>query len=123
MVKEMAFIAYSVRDVPRARAFYRDVLGLEPGDAFGDHWMEFNVGNATFGVGNGESLGFEPGASTGAAFEVDDVHTMRERVKAAGVEISDVYEFPGCSSCFARDPEGNRFALHQRRTTPPDNVA
>jgi len=26
MVKEMAFIAYSVRDVPRARAFYRDVL-------------------------------------------------------------------------------------------------
>ena len=38
MVKEMAFIAYSVRDVPRARAFYGDVLGLEPGDTFGDHW-------------------------------------------------------------------------------------
>jgi predicted enzyme related to lactoylglutathione lyase len=123
MVKEMAFIAYSVRDVPRARAFYSDVLGLGPDDVFGDHWVEFNVGNVTFGIGNGESLGFVPGASNGAAFEVDDIHTMRERVKAAGVEVTEVYEFPACLSCFASDPEGNRFALHQRRTTPSDDVA
>jgi catechol 2,3-dioxygenase-like lactoylglutathione lyase family enzyme len=121
VVKDMAFIAYSVRDVPRARAFYRDTLGLEPGESFGDHWVEFNVGNTTFGIGNGESLGFEPGASNGAAFEVDDIRAMRERLNAAGVEVSEVYEFPGCFSCFTRDPEGNRFAIHQRRT--PDNAA
>ena len=123
MVKGMAFIAYSVRDVPRSRDFYSEVVGLTPGDSFGDHWVEFDVGDTTFGIGNGESLGFEPGKSTGAAFEVDDLHSMREQIKAAGVEISEVQEFPSCMACFARDPEGNRFALHQRRTVPQDNVA
>ncbi len=123
MVKDMAFIAYSVRDVPRAREFYRDVLGLTPGDSFGDHWVEFDVGNTTFGVGNGESLGFQPGASTGAAFEVDDLYSMRERLKNAGVEVSDVQEFPACLACFTRDPEGNRFAIHQRRTPAPEDAA
>jgi predicted enzyme related to lactoylglutathione lyase len=115
MINDIAFFAYSVRDVPRARAFYGETLGLVPGDAFGDHWIEFNVGNATFGIGNGEALGFEPGSSSGAAFEVDDMQAMRERLKASGVEVGEVHEFPACVTCFARDPDGNRFALHQRR--------
>jgi len=123
MVKEIAFFAYSVRDVPRARAFYTETLGLTPGEAFGDHWVEFDVGNATFGIGNGESLGFQPGSSTGAAFEVDDLPAMREKLLASGVEVSDVFEFPGCVTCFAGDPEGNRFALHQRRTPPSGTAA
>ncbi len=122
MVKEIAFFAYSVRDVPRARAFYTETLGLKPGQEFGDHWIEFDVGNATFGIGNGESLGFQPGSSTGAAFEVDDLPAMREKLQASGVEVSDVFEFPACITCFASDPEGNRFALHQRRT-PPNGTA
>ena len=123
MVKEIAFFAYSVRDVPRARAFYTEVLGLVPGDAFGDHWIEFDVGNATFGVGNGEGLGFEPGASTGAVFEVDDLQAISQRLKAAGAEVGDIYEFPSCVCCFARDPDGNRFGLHQRRAPVPGDVA
>jgi predicted enzyme related to lactoylglutathione lyase len=123
MVKDIAFFAYSVRDVPRARAFYAETLGLQPGETFGDHWIEFNVGNATFGIGNGEPLGFEPGSSTGAAFEVDDMLAMLERLKASGVEVGEVHEFPACVTCFARDPDGNRFALHQRRAPVQANVA
>ena len=123
MVKDMAFFAYSVRDLARAKSFYGETLGLPTGDSFGEHWVEFNVGNTTFGVGNGTSLGFEPGASTGAAFEVDDLEAMRERLKGAGVEVGEVLEFPACVTCFARDPDGNRFALHQRRAPVPNNVA
>jgi predicted enzyme related to lactoylglutathione lyase len=123
MVKDIAFFAYSVRDLPRARAFYAETLGLQQGDAYGEYWVEFNVGNATFGIGNGEPLGFEPGSSTGAAFEVDDMQAMRERLKASGVEVGEVHEFPACVTCFARDPEGNRFALHQRRTPTRENAA
>lgn len=115
MVKDFAFIAYSVRDVPRATAFYRDVVGLEPGEAFGDHWIEFNVGSTTFGIGNGEGLGFTPGTSTGASFEVDDITGMRQNLLAHDVKVSDIAEFPNCSACFVTDPEGNRFALHQRK--------
>ena len=115
MVKDVAFIAYSVSDVPRAVAFYRDTIGLTPGDAWGDQWIEFNVGATTFGVGNGETLGIEPGKSFSVAFEVDDVSAMQSRLKAADVEVGDLNESPVCWTCFVTDPDGNKFALHQRK--------
>ncbi|MBV8204347.1 MAG: VOC family protein [Candidatus Eremiobacteraeota bacterium] len=115
MVKDMAFIAYSVKDVPKAITFYRDVVGLKPGESFGDHWAEFDVGPTAFGIGNGESLGFEPGKSTGAAFEVDDIAGMRERFVKHGVAVSELHSFPNCSAVFVTDPEGNKFSLHQRK--------
>jgi predicted enzyme related to lactoylglutathione lyase len=113
MVKDMAFIAYSVKDVPAARDFYRDVIGLTPGQSYGDHWVEFNVGSTAFGIGNGTPLGYIPGQSTGAVFEVDNVTEMREKLLKKNVEVSDVHEFPNCFSVFVTDPEGNRFGIHQ----------
>jgi predicted enzyme related to lactoylglutathione lyase len=116
MVKELAFIAYYVRDVPKAQRFYGEVLGLRLGEWFNDTWIEFDLGNATFALdGTGEELGIAPGTSSGAAFEVDDIHPMRQRLVDAGVQVTAVYEFPPCWTCFASDPEGNRFALHQRK--------
>ena len=116
MVKDLAFVAYSVKDVPRAVAFYRDTIGLAPGDSWGDQWVEFNVGTTVFGVGNGETLGIEPGSSFSAAFEVDDVAAMQRRLKEAGVDAGEVNESPVCWTCFVTDPDGNKFALHQRKT-------
>ena len=115
MVKDMAFVAYSVRDVPRSIAFYRDVVGLKPGEMFGDHWAEFDVGGTAFGVGNGESIGIMPGSQFSAAFEVDNLAEMIEKLKSHGVEMTDVMDSQVCSSCFVTDPDGNRFALHQRK--------
>ena len=115
MYKGLAFIAYSVKDVPGAIKFYRDVVGLKPAEMFGDYWAEFDVADSTFGVGNGESIGIMPGTCSSAAFEVDDVAAERERLAAHGVTVTDVFESPMCRSCFVTDPEGNRFALHQRK--------
>lgn len=115
MIKDFAFIAYSVRDVPGAAAFYRDIVGLEPGENFGDHWVEFNVGTSAFGIGNGEPLGFEPGKSTGASFEVDDIDAMHAKFAERGVKVTEIHDFPNCRACFVTDPEGNRFALHKRK--------
>jgi predicted enzyme related to lactoylglutathione lyase len=115
MIKDMAFVAYSVRDVPAAIAFYRDVMGLTPGDSFGDHWAEFNVGGVAFGIGNGEPLGIMPGTSFSATFEVDDVAAERERLLKAGVPVTEIHESPVCFSAFVTDPEGNKFGIHQRK--------
>jgi predicted enzyme related to lactoylglutathione lyase len=115
MIKDFAFVAYSVNDVPKAVAFYRDVVGLKPGQSFGDHWAEFDLGTSAFGVGNGTALGMIPGTSHSAAFEVDDLAGDRARLIASGVEVTDINEFPGCFTCFVTDPDGNRFALHQRK--------
>jgi len=115
MVKDVAFIAYSVRDVPGAKAFYRDVVGLTPSDMFTDGWAEFNVGSTTFGVGNGEPLGITPGSSFSLTLEVDDVVAERKRLADVGVTVTDIHESPVCWSAFVTDPEGNRFGIHQRK--------
>jgi len=116
MIKDVAFIAYSVKDVPRAVAFYRDVIGLKPGASeFGDQWVEFDVGTTTFGVGNGESIGIIPGSQFSLALEVDDVSAVREKLVRHDVNVSDVMDGPVCRSCFVTDPDGNRFAIHQRK--------
>jgi catechol 2,3-dioxygenase-like lactoylglutathione lyase family enzyme len=116
MVRELAFVVYYVRDMPRARRFYGDVLELRPGEWFNEDWVEFDLGNATFALdGTGEELGITPGTSSGAAFEVDDIAAMRQRLIDAEVEVTEVYEFPPCWTCFAADPEGNRFTIHQRK--------
>lgn len=114
MVREIAFIAYAVSDVPRAVAFYRDVLGLEPGETFNDEFVEFNVGSAVCAVDGSPLPGCEPGSCKGLGFEVDDIAAARHRLVERGAQIIKVYGFPSCSACFAQDPDGNRFTLHQR---------
>jgi predicted enzyme related to lactoylglutathione lyase len=114
MIKDVAFIAYAVRDVPKAVAFYRDVVGLRPGEAFSDEYVEFNVGSTAFAV-DSSPAGYEPGTCSGVAFEVDDIAATRHRLAANNVTVSEVYEFPPCFACFAKDPDGNNFALHQRK--------
>ena len=115
MVKEIAFTAYSVRDLPRAREFYRDVVGLKEGQSFSEHWVEFDVGGGTFGLGDGTPLGIEPGSSFAITFEVDDLDATHARFRERGVDVGEVHEFPGCRVAFASDPEGNRFGIHQRK--------
>jgi predicted enzyme related to lactoylglutathione lyase len=115
VIKEMAFVAYSVRDVPRSIEFYRDVIGLKPSEMVSEHWAEFDVGTTTFGIGNGEPIGIIPGSSFSATFEVDDVGAMREKLVARKIVVTDLMDSPMCTSCFVTDPEGNRFGLHQRK--------
>jgi len=117
-IKDVAFTAYAVSDVPRAVAFYRDVLGLEEGERFNDRFIEFNVGSTVFAIDGDPPPGAEPGKSTGMHFEVDDIVEMHRHLLEHGVAVSDVYDFPVCFMCFAKDPDGNSFGLHQRKPRP-----
>lgn len=114
MIKNVAFIAYAVSDVPRSVAFYRDVVGLTPDKAFNEGYVEFDVGSTAFAV-DGEPAGYAPGTCSGVAFEVDDVDAVRARLAGHGSTVSEVYDFPVCRICFAQDPDGNRFAIHRRK--------
>lgn len=114
MVRDVAFVAYAVRDVPRAVAFYRDVLGLQPGESFNESFVEFNVGSTAFAVDGDPPPGSEPGTCSGLNFEVNDIAAARERLVSNKVVVSEVYDFPTCSVSFAKDPDGNGFALHQK---------
>lgn len=114
MVKGIAVVAYAVHDVSRAVAFYRDVVGLEPGELCNDEYVEFNAGETAFAV-DAAPPGYEPGSCNGVSFEVGDISAARERLLQNGVSVTEIYEFPTCSACFANDPDGNGFALHRRK--------
>lgn len=51
----IAFTGYPVTDIPRARAFYEQVLGLKSTTVFereGRHWIEYDLGPHTLAITN-----------------------------------------------------------------------
>jgi len=114
MIKEMAFVVYPVSDLEKAKAFYRDVLELGEPTMLHDRWAEFDVGGTTLAVvTGGEAIGVTAGSAFSVAFETDDLDGTIKRLKEKGVALEEPFDSPTCRACFAKDPDGNRFALHQ----------
>jgi predicted enzyme related to lactoylglutathione lyase len=108
----IAFTMYPVTDLPRAVAFYRDVLGLPQLGLESPAWVEFEVGGATFGVGTFEQVG-KPGTAQSLMLEVDDLAAFQARLAAQGVTSFGPFETPVCWISGVQDPDGNSVGLHQ----------
>lgn len=115
MIKDIAFVAYPVSDMQRARRFYENVLELKPEYNFQDEWLEYSIGAGTFAI---TTMDFQhPPGRHGAvvAFEVDDLDATRQRLKEHEVILlSEVAVTPVCRSFAAADPDGNEIVLHWR---------
>jgi predicted enzyme related to lactoylglutathione lyase len=115
-VNEAAFFAYPVKDMDRARKFYEGVLGLkvtqEPTTV---PWIEYDLGNATLGLGNYD--GWTP-SKDGAmvALEVDDFEKSVAELKALAVPFHfEPLETPVCHMTIILDPDGNAVMVHKRK--------
>jgi len=117
-------ITQPVEDRNRAKAFYRDVVGLPFLGEFDPPGLVF------FDLGGGTRLLFEgPGASSTVLYlGVDDIEASRARIEAAGVTFEDEIHLihthggnlgqPAGTEewmCFFRDSEGNLLGLCERR--------
>jgi predicted enzyme related to lactoylglutathione lyase len=117
---DIAFFAYAVSDMQRARAFYEGVLKLSPNaeyDGSGNpNWVEYDIGAGTLGIGCAPGM-WEPspkGAS--AALEVADFEEALATVKATNTPIvMGPHSFPSCRMVVISDPDGNRITLHERK--------
>jgi predicted enzyme related to lactoylglutathione lyase len=113
MIKELAFVIYAVTDIARSRVFYEKTLGLKVGETFGDGWIEYEVGTATFAITNN----FPASPQGSVAFEVDDLEAEVARLGAGGVPMQGgIGDFPGCRMQLISDPDGHTICLHQRKT-------
>jgi predicted enzyme related to lactoylglutathione lyase len=117
-IKRVAFTIQPVADVARARAFYEQTLGLEPGLAGGQGdmcWIEYDLpGGGCLALTN--TTGDAPSDSAGAtvALEVDDLDALIAELTAAGVRFrSEVVRGPRCRMAMCLDSEGNSILLHQ----------
>ena len=117
--KEIAFIAYPVTNMARARKFYEKVLGFKSnGFSSGKrklNWIEYAVGPNTLAIGKaGQFQPSKKGAS--AALEVVDfdaavAHLKKHRIKF----VIGPVDFPSCRMVLFRDPDGNQLTFHQRK--------
>jgi len=113
-VKNIAFTMYPVTDMPRARAFYTDGLGLSPGGLEAAFWVEFDVAGGTFGIGNFEQVG-TPGSAQSLALEIADLDAYRAQLTERGIEVQPPHELQNCRIGIVRDPDGNQIWLHQAK--------
>ncbi|MBV8284078.1 MAG: VOC family protein [Candidatus Eremiobacteraeota bacterium] len=117
-VTGMDLSGYMVQDAPRAIAFYREVLGLEPARYYpDDRGAEFDLPDGTtFGLwgAGGKVMPFQP--SNGILFGVDDFDAAVQSVKKRGLRIVFENELATCFMIAFPDTEGNLVFLHKRKT-------
>jgi catechol 2,3-dioxygenase-like lactoylglutathione lyase family enzyme len=112
-VERIDFVSVPTRDVERAHAWYREVLGLPPDRRDNS---EVETANVTLSFWNPESDGeeFAPNAA-GFALRVADVAAARAELEARGVEFKgETYDSGVCHMAFFSDPDGNTLILHRR---------
>jgi catechol 2,3-dioxygenase-like lactoylglutathione lyase family enzyme len=111
-VEQVDFVSVPTRDVARALAFYRDVLGLPESEYSAG---EVETPNVTLGFWNPEAEGEEFVANTaGVGLRVPDVASAVEEVRAAGVEVIGIEDTGVCHMGFVKDPDGNVLIFHRR---------
>lgn len=115
-IKGIAFTGYPVTNVPRAREFYEETLGLVATLAHeiqpGVWWVEYEPGAGTFAISNAWAPSGQSGPSI--AFEVEDIQAALAQLKERGARITtDLIETPVCRFFSTADPDGNEITIHQ----------
>ena len=113
-------------NLQRARKFYEQTVGLDPGEVYG--------GGVIYACGGAEVFMYPtPNAGTSKAsqafWQVDDVEAEVAVLKARGV-VFEEYDMPGikmknsiatgggAKTAWFKDSEGNIMAISQRTTSP-----
>ncbi len=114
-VERVDFVSVLTQDIPRARRFYTEVLGLEV-ESESENDLELGLGQVTLDVFDPSSIGQEFAPSpAGIALRVFDVAGTRAELEARGVEFEgETIETGVCRQAWFRDPDGNRLMLHRR---------
>jgi catechol 2,3-dioxygenase-like lactoylglutathione lyase family enzyme len=114
-VERVDFVSFLTQDIPRAKKFYGETLGLEI-ETEGEHDMEFRTGQVTLDIFNTASQGqpFAPNLG-GMALRVPDVAAARAELEAKGVVFDgETLDTGVCHMAFFHDPDGNLLMLHRR---------
>ena len=107
MADGVASVWVPVDDMDRARAFYRDTLGLPEGKVT-DDWSEFDANGLMIGLNAREGTGHSHGGAV-ITFQPDGgIDEEVQRLQGAGVEFpGGISEHPWGRIAPFRDSEGN----------------
>jgi predicted enzyme related to lactoylglutathione lyase len=118
-ITEIAYTAYPVTDIARARLFYETLLGLKVAAVFGEgaqQWIEFEVGGGTVAISNMAAGMWKPSPDgPSIAFEVESFDAAVATLKTSGVKfVIEPMQSPVCRMAIISDPDGNSVLMHKR---------
>ena len=110
----------AVKDIDRAKQFYRDKLGLKPVQEMGNEFFMLRSGDTTLNVYRSEFAGTNK--ATALTFEVDDIDAEVRELKDNGIKFEhydveglkadgDIYSGEGMKTAWFKDPDGNILSL------------
>ena len=113
-VERVDFVSVLTQDIPRAKRFHSEVLGL-PIESEGEHDLEFTAGQITLDVFDPSSIGqqFAP-SPAGIALSVPDVAAAKAKLESGGLQVNEMWDSGVCQGAGLRDPDGNAILLHHR---------
>jgi catechol 2,3-dioxygenase-like lactoylglutathione lyase family enzyme len=120
-VRGSDFVLYWVSDMERSLRFYRDLLGMEVGDNWGNEWVELSAPPTTLALcragADGSAEGVTIGGHAPALFlAVEDLGAAMAEVKRRDIPVrQEPEDGAGCISAAILDPDGNVVGLHQRK--------
>jgi predicted enzyme related to lactoylglutathione lyase len=107
---------YMVKDLPRAIAFYRDVLQLPLAPTIGENGAEFELPDgSTLELWNPAEANSPWERGNGVMFAVADAREAVAELRARGVRIGDPMDNAMCFMAIGEDSEGNQLVIHQRK--------
>lgn len=114
--QEIAFTAYAVTNMRRARKFYEGALGLKPTRVLSKNFVEYDIGKGTLVVACAPKIWPPSRKGACAALEVADFEAAVEHLKKKKIKLSmGPIESPVCWMLAVRDPDGNQISLHKRK--------
>ena len=110
----------AVRNLDRARKFYKDALGLKAKDEWGGEGMTMKSGDTLINVYRSEFAGTNK--ATALTFDVDDIDKEVGELKDKGImfeqydlpgleQRGDLYVGDGMKTAWFKDPDGNILSL------------
>jgi predicted enzyme related to lactoylglutathione lyase len=114
LIERTDFVSVPVSDMARAKAFYRDVLGMQSPD-WNAGFPEIETGNVSLYLIDPTLSGgrFSPNAAA-IALRVPDIAAARRELEQRGVRFSGDFDTGVCNMAFFTDSEGNALMLHHR---------
>ena len=114
LIQRTDFVSVPVADMERARAFYRDTLGMHSPD-WDAGFPEIETGNVSLYLVDPTAMGagFAPHPAH-IALRVADVAAAKAELESRGVSFQGTHDTGVCHMAFFSDSEGNGLMLHHR---------
>jgi predicted enzyme related to lactoylglutathione lyase len=113
-VQRTDFVSIPVKEMKRAKAFYRDTLGMQSPD-WEESWPEIETGSVSLYLVDPTGMGGTFSPHTGPlALRVADVPEAKRALEQRGVQFTGEHDTGVCRMAFFNDTEGNALMLHRR---------